>query len=172
MNYSFIPGPVKDYNFNMEQSLNNSIKKELENEDPYSTGLRNPTKNNPFMNLPISAYDTNQVFNDYDRYDTKGVTTEATQKTSNEVDKKFINKLFQDPAGYLFDRNNSQRQFYSVPVGSVPNNQDEFASWLYLTPGNCKNGSIYMRQGVRFTDDSLLCTGFQAAEPTNFGILK
>jgi len=35
-----------------------------------------------------------------------------------------------------------------------------------------KNGSIWANYGVQYTDDSLMCTGFDTAEPTNQGLLN
>lgn len=168
-----MPGPVKEYNFNRNILKRTELLKELNlfNENP-SVDFRQPMINNPMMNVPITAYDTEQLYSDYDRYlDTNSVTSNTINVDTN-VEKYLENNLFQDPGDYFFGKTNSQRQWYSVPVGSVPNKQDVFANWLYSTPGNCKNGSIWMSKGVMYTDDSLLCTGFNAAEPTNFGILK
>ena len=41
----------------------------------------------------------------------------------------------------LFERFNSQRQFYTVPGNSIPNDQDTFAKWLYARPKSCKEGN-------------------------------
>jgi hypothetical protein len=59
-----------------------------------------------------------------------------------------------------------------MPVGSVPNNQPEFAQFLYGTGPVCKNGSIYQNYGLKYTDDSLVCNGYNVAEPTNKGLLN
>jgi len=59
-----------------------------------------------------------------------------------------------------------------MPVGSVPNNQGEFANWLYGNRFICKHGSVYQHYGIEYTDDSLTCNGFNAAEPTNKGLLN
>ena len=132
--------------------------------------LREPTINNPVMNVPIDAYNVPQLYKDYIRYDTMDPTI-ASEQVRNTVDTKLINKLFQDPADLFFDRNNSQRQWFSEPNGSVPNDQMSFAENLYGVDYVCKAGSIYMRYGVKYTDDSLACTGANAATPTNFGQL-
>ena len=89
--------------------------------------------------------------------------------------KKHIEKgLYQNSGDLLWNRTNSQRQFYTAPVGSVPSNQPEFAQWLYGDSGGrvCKSGSIYTRRGVEYTDDSLMCNGYNTATPTNFGLLN
>ena len=41
----------------------------------------------------------------------------------------------------IFGKNNSQRQFYTVPGNQVPNDQGSFAQWLYGTPKTCKEGN-------------------------------
>ena len=134
-----------------------------------SAELRTPTKNNPFMNLLPVDYDIPQKFKDYDRYKTVDTPTPSSEIIRNEVDDDFIGGLFQGPNGKLWQRQNSQREFVSQPIGSVPNDQGEFANWLYgNVEGTCKAGSIWQRYGVEYTSDSLLCNGFNAAEPTNF----
>lgn len=162
--YSELPGPVKDNNF--YQTETNSILKNTHNNH---NDFRVPNKENPFMNIQITNYDIIQEYPDYVRYNQSMYPTVETETIKNDVNVNFNNGLFQDPQGTLFNRVNSQRQYYSMPVGSVPNNQEAFAHWLWNTPGNCKQGSIFSRYGVQFTDDSLLCNGFNAASPTNFG---
>ena len=50
----------------------------------------------------------------------------------------FNHNLFRD-VDELWERANSQRQFYTIPNTAIPNNQKEFANWLYRSPGgNCK----------------------------------
>jgi hypothetical protein len=132
---------------------------------------RVPTVNNPMMNVPIAAYDTQQEFADYYRY--QNITGPKTNAIKKEVAIDLNSKLFQDPADKIFERNNSQRQWYSMPNGSVPSDQTSFAENLYGREYVCKSGSIYMRYNVPFTDDSLACTGFEGdGQLTNFGQLN
>ena len=42
----------------------------------------------------------------------------------------------------LFNRNNSQRQFYTNPATTIPNDQTSFANWLYKTSPTCKENTI------------------------------
>jgi hypothetical protein len=174
-----LPGPVVDYDFNKNyKDKIHAIQKEQSEFQTKNGPLnplyqyRNPSTNNPMMNVPIMAYDTTQLYSDYNRYDTKNEPTYATKKTSDEVDKTWGNNLFQDAGGFFFNKENSQREWYSTPVGSVPNNQDTFASWLYSSSDNCKNGSINMRYGLKYDNSSLLCTGNDVSVPTNFGLLN
>jgi hypothetical protein len=41
----------------------------------------------------------------------------------------------------LYDRKSSDRVFYTVPGGSVPNDQDAFAKWCYNLPATCQEGN-------------------------------
>ena len=41
----------------------------------------------------------------------------------------------------VFAKHNSQRQFYTMPVTDICNDQTNFAKWLYLTPPSCKEGN-------------------------------
>ena len=79
-----------------------------------------PTKNNPFMNISLDDY-------------TKNPNRESMSKkknVNNEIKNKFNIDLYKD-FGDVFEKENSQRQFYTTPVTTIPNKQDEFADWLY-----------------------------------------
>ena len=65
-------------------------------------------------------------------YNNKGV--------QNYTDNIFSSGVYRD-VNDLFGKNNSQRQFYTVPGNSIPNDQDKFAKWLYSTPKTCKEGN-------------------------------
>ena len=85
--------------------------------------------NNPFMNaMPFDNRNRNQACN---------VLNEEQQMN---IEEKFNHNLFRD-AGDIFDRNNGQRQFYTMPSTSYPNNRTSFANWLYKTPPTCKEGN-------------------------------
>lgn len=55
------------------------------------------------------------------------------------VDKNFHTRLFQD-VGDLYGKQASQRQFYTVPSTTIPNDRDTFAKWLYGRGPTCKEG--------------------------------
>ncbi len=94
---------------------------------------KTPTKNNPFMNPEI-----------YD-YNTKNVEEPACTSYNNKGVQKYADKLFSSSlvrdVNDLFGKGNSQRQFYTVPGNSIPNDQDTFSKWLYATPKTCKEGN-------------------------------
>jgi len=127
------------------------IQKPLRESDYFNT---EKIINNPLKNVPITDYDKEQKFS----------------KASDSGDmNKFINgKMFQTSSDYIFDKNT--RQYYTTSNTSVPNEQGEFASWLYSTENNCKSGSINaFRPGQTIENQN--CTGFDVSVPTNFGKL-
>lgn len=58
----------------------------------------------------------------------------------NRIEELFDEDLYRDYKD-IFKKNNSQRQFYTVPGNQVPNDQGSFAHWLYGTPQTCKEGN-------------------------------
>lgn len=99
---------------------------------PFSNNLyfecRKPTEDNPFMNPTINDYDTETV----------PVACNSSDKNiTEEMKKKFYGQLYKNVED-VFNEENSFRQFYTVPNTYVPNNQTEFARWLYGTKCTCK----------------------------------
>ncbi len=130
-----------------------------------------PSKNNPMMNVPIINYDRPQTTQDYYRYDK--YSGPKSQFVKEDVNQTWDTGLYKDPADMFFAKNNSQRQWYSMPTGTVPSDQTSFAENLYGREFVCKSGSIWMNKGVKYTDDSLACTGFEGdGQITNFGSLN
>ena len=99
-----------------------------------STECRVPTKDNPFMNPSISDYGTNvpPPPKSCPSYNNTGV--------QRRVEELFNEDLYRD-VNDVFGKNNSQRQFYTVPGNRVPNDQGSFAQWCYGTPPTCKEGN-------------------------------
>ena len=94
---------------------------------------KTPTKDNPFMNPEIYDYNT-------DKMAENACTTYNNKGLQNYSENIFNESLYRD-VNDLFGKNNSQRQFYTVPGNSIPNDQDTFAKWLYATPKTCKEGN-------------------------------
>ena len=59
------------------------------------------------------------------------------KEIKKEIDTQFNYNNFRD-VDDLFVRGNSQRQFYTMPSTTIPNDQDGFAKWLYKLPETCK----------------------------------
>lgn len=85
---------------------------------------RKPSEGNPFMNLTIS---------DYNNGDPPVACNASDDEIKNEMKVNFNKDLFRD-VDELWDKHNSQRQFYTMPNTAVPNNQKEFAEWVYKVP--------------------------------------
>lgn len=92
---------------------------------------KKPTVNNPFMNIQLHDFDNNQH-------------VEACNAEDDEINKdinhSFNTKLFMN-IDDTFSRTNSQRQFFTTPNTRIPNNQSEFANWLYKMPETCKENN-------------------------------
>jgi hypothetical protein len=96
------------------------------------TGLTGPTPSNPFMNVLVSEI--------------TGAPAKAPAASIVATDMKMhLDDFFRvqwnsDPTD-VFGRAQSQREFYAVPGGTVPNDQGSYQNWLYKIPGKtCKEG--------------------------------
>lgn len=117
--------------------LNDSISDKLDDLvkiNDLNTECRVPTKDNPFMNPTLSDYGNNKSIppKSCPSYNNIGV--------QKRIDELFNEDLFRNVKD-IFGKENSQRQFYTVPVNQVPNDQDGFANWCYGTPATCKEGN-------------------------------
>ncbi len=117
--------------------LNTELMNNVQSDDELIKGLegscKTPTKDNPFMNPEIYDYNTKNI-------EEPACNTHNNKGVQSYVDKLFTSSLFRD-VNDLFGKSNSQRQFYTVPGNSIPNDQDTFAKWLYATPKTCKEGN-------------------------------
>ena len=116
----------------MKDSISDKID-DLVKINDLNTECRVPTKENPFMNPTLDDYGNNaSPPKSCPSYNNKGV--------QRRVDELFNEDLYRDVKD-VFNKNNSQRQFYTVPGSKVPNDQSSFANWLYGTPPTCKEGN-------------------------------
>jgi hypothetical protein len=84
-----------------------------------------PTKENPFMNKlfgdkPDKPPAIKYTFNN----------TENNKKIEKQIDDNFNENLYKD-VGDVFGKNNSQREFYTMPSTSNPDDREGFQNWLY-----------------------------------------
>ena len=87
-----------------------------------------PTVENPFMNrLPTDSLDRSEA-------------CKYNEEIKEEINDNFNTNLYLD-LGDIYQKNNSQRQYYTMPNTSLINKQKEFAEWLYNTPPICKEGN-------------------------------
>jgi hypothetical protein len=99
---------------------------------PGATDVTEPTARNPFMNVLLDEL----------KYNPTRPSADFASNPNNQVilDDYFRTQWYSDPTD-VFGRSQSQRQFYTTPSTSIPNDQGSFQNWLYLIPGKtCKEG--------------------------------
>ena len=126
-------------------SINNPLKTNIENFYPfYNRNIKyvKPTIDNPFMNI---------AFDDYLKKPNREALSKLNNYNNEEINKSIENKfnynLYKDVSD-IFNRNNSQRQFYTMPVTTIPNKQTKFAKWLYSNPKSCKTDNIHCYKNI------------------------
>ena len=92
-----------------------------------------PTRENPFMNVLLTDYEKNPRRKE-------ACTSYNNKEVNDAMNNEFNNNLYRDVSN-IFNRNNSQRQFYTNPATSIPNKQGDFVNWLYNRPETCKEGN-------------------------------
>ena len=101
-----------------------------------NVNVMKPTTDNPFMNITLDEYSSTKAREVDSGYN--DVCENEGRKT--EIEDAFNDKLHQNTSD-IFGKYNSQRQFYTMPVTTIPNKQVEFAKWLYREKGKtCKEG--------------------------------
>jgi len=113
---------------------------------------RFPTKDNPFMNT--SLIDIN------DDPNSESIIAECPDNINikQQIKKSFDEDLYKNVSD-VFGKNNSSRQFYTMPNTSTPNDQKAFAEWCYgKTDKHCKegNGKDCFRTTLQDPETSLL----------------
>jgi hypothetical protein len=69
-----------------------------------------------------------------------------------QIEKNFNARLFRN-VGDIYDRESSQREFYTVPSTTIPNDQTGFAEWLYGRGPTCKEGNSIQCSGNIYYDN-------------------
>lgn len=92
-----------------------------------------PTKDNPFMNVLLTDYVDNPQRKPAGDIDIPDV--------QQQIEKNFGHGLYKD-IDNIWDKNNSQRQYYTNPSTTIPNDRDSFMKWCWSTPYTCKDGNL------------------------------
>ena len=140
INYIYIPifGLIITYliyKHSKDKSINKVKKEDFVSNYNHNKNYVLPTIDNPFMNVQFDDYIKNpnrEALNKLNNY--------KNPKLDNLIEQKFNYNLYKDVSD-IFDKNNSQRQFYTMPVTTIPNEQTLFAKWLYNTPPTCKENN-------------------------------
>ena len=99
-----------------------------------------PTARNPFMNVLID-----EIKNNPTRAQAMSVLDPSIAVS---LDQFFKTQFTNDPTD-VFGKTQSQRQFYTTPSTTVPNDVDSYQNWLYRIPGKtCKEGGPCMVSGT------------------------
>ena len=99
----------------------------------HNIGCSLPNKDNPFMNpMFFDVAADKELPKACTSYDNKGIQ----RKIEKESDKGLY-RNYTD----IFKKENSQRQFFTVPGREGIPDQSAFAHWLYRTPDTCKEGN-------------------------------
>lgn len=95
-----------------------------------------PTLDNPFMNATMKDFmNVDSNGNIIDRPEACDPNDPIIKK---DIDSKFNNDLFKDVSD-IFGKMNSQRQFYTMPSTTIPNDpNNDFGKWLYNSSQTCK----------------------------------
>jgi hypothetical protein len=94
-----------------------------------------PTLNNPFMNTLMVDYIENPKkapAPDYFRDDKK------SEDIRKDISEKFNFNLYMG-IDDMYEKNNSQRQFYTTPNTSIPSDQEKFLNFIYPDMTSCKD---------------------------------
>jgi len=113
-----------------------------------------PSVENPFMNRNMFENDifpnaascpSYEKLSDFKENSTLdfNITSENKNKTIGDITNENFNLNLYKDVSDIFNRNNSQREYYTMPVTTNPNHQTDFANWLYKTPMTCKDGNGY-----------------------------
>jgi len=94
---------------------------------------RKPTVENPFNNI---------VFSDYLQEGNIPQPCNSNEETLTEMQNLYNSSIFRNLSD-VFERENSQRTFYTVPITQTAESQKDFANWLYKTGPTCHENSNY-----------------------------
>ena len=100
--------------------------------DPVMNQLcQRPSKDNPFMNVLVS---------DYALRPERPKACKIQGKVKCEVKRNFDRNLYRD-IDDIFHKKASDRQFYTTPSTTIPNDSTGYARWLYGNGATCKEGN-------------------------------
>ncbi len=94
-----------------------------------------PTVDNPFMNVLLTDYKEGSKRNNKDACD---IDNKNIRKSMKE---KYDERLFRS-VDDIYMNSSGDRQFYTMPVTDIVNDQTGFAKWLYDRGPSCKQGAI------------------------------
>ena len=125
----------EDFNSNYQQiddGMDNQMYKDQQlkrNKEWKNRKCLKSTVNNPFMNPhPFSPRNIGPN------------CSPLEEETKHIINQNFNKHLYKDSSD-IFSHKNSDRQFYTVPGNTFPNDRDTFMKWCYSRPKSCKEGN-------------------------------
>lgn len=127
------------YNNQLPSHINTSLDNLTENIlNPKENLCKLPTEHNPLMNRDITEFGNENI---------PAACNADDEDVKENIKINFNQNLFRN-VDDVWEKENSQRQFYTLPNTGIINNQTEFAKWLYKIPDSavCKiDGSACLR---------------------------
>ena len=90
-----------------------------------------PSKDNPFMNP--------NIITNINNYDIKACNIDNV-KIKNQMNNYFKTPVYKDVVD-IYEKKFSDRQFYTMPSTTIPNDQEAFSKWLYSRQKTCKENN-------------------------------
>lgn len=128
---------IRKYNDDLH-SKRKTVLEKMDLGDERGRGLcMKPTKENPFMNVRMS---------DYKDFPSRPPACNIAKRPVNKMVRSYFDDGLYRDVDDIFGKQASDRQFYTMPVTTIPNDQTKFAEWLYRTPGStCKEKASVCR---------------------------
>ena len=131
---------VNKNNYNGNETINGNEDKSIDTEND-ETHCQNPTEYNPLMNvMPADNF--------YNKKKACSISDKSIASTIDSFFSETDQRLFND-TNTIYNNRINQRPFYTMPNSQVPNNQTDFAKWLYETPITCQEGNNGLLKSTR-----------------------
>ncbi len=100
--------------------------------DPKTSDLcYKPTPNNPFMNILMS---------DYKQQPKRAKACNISKNPIKQQAQQYFNRNLYRDVSDIYQKNASDRNFYTTPITTIPNAQDDFLKFAYQIGKTCKEG--------------------------------
>jgi hypothetical protein len=122
----------KKYNKELFEEVTDKTKKQMKIKKEIK-----PTLNNPFMNTLMTDYVENP---EKSKAPTYFEDTKQAEEMRNDISSKFKHDLYMG-IDDVYEKNNSQRQFYTTPSTGIPSDQEAYLNFMYPNMTSCKSDS-------------------------------
>jgi len=124
---------INESNENINNNGNNGNNGNISsNNNSGVEGCKMPTKDNPFMNPTFQDFGSGNMEHSCSSYNNSVIRDLERMN--------YDNGLYKDQFD-IYGKEHSNRQFYTMPVNSIVNDQGSFAEWCYGRPPTCKEGN-------------------------------